>query len=1023
MRSQLAGATIAFLMFIGSSPSGTVRAGTLYAPPVFNLWYGNDQRFSALGTTQRWANILGSVDHPTGINSLKYSLNGGALRNLSFMPDDRRIHLTGDFNIDLRFTELLPGDNTVLIKAVANSGDSAQTTVMVRNLGGAVWPLPYSCAWSQLGDSAQVVDGKWSLMGGGVQVMEPGYDRLITLGDTTWTDYEVTAKLTVQGIDSTQSAWDSNNGGPGIGFLMRWKGHTNVPVLPITQPLSGYIPFGAIGWFHWGTGWGQTAGNRWEICAPVSGDLAVRTSNNTVPLYYGTAYYIKMQVKTISGTGPLYKFKVWRVGSTEPTTWLMQWQEPTTALGSGSIGLLAHHVVATFGVVNITPVPDGIPPVIANIVATPAPTTATITWTTDEPATSIVSYGLTSSYGNVASDLLNLVTSHTIQLQGLTPNTAYHFAVSSADWGGASSTSPDRMFNTTTLTPPTPPVLVAPGNGSSNNPVSLTMRWNSSVTATGYRLQLGTDATFATGIIVHDSTLTDTLRAVSGLPPGTRLYWRVLARNDAGEGSFSSVSTFTTALDVPVLASPANGALNVSPTPWLCWHRVTSASSYRVRVSTDSTLTGIAVFDDSTVVDTFRVASGMQVGQKYYWRVRAKNAEGIGGWSYAWSFTAGVASPAMLSPANGSSNQSVNSILRWSSVPAATLYDVQLGTNPTFASGVVIADSMLPDTSRAMNGLLPGTLYYWRVRARNASGPGEYSLPWSFSTGLSVTQLLAPANGSSGQPLSLRFLWQQVANASAYSFQLGTDSTFASGLIKDDPSVVDTSRFIAGLLYKTTYFWHVRARQDTLSGPWSETWNFTTSIRFPDPVVLIQLTDGANVAPDSARFIWTKSQPGVNRYWFEMALDSNFMLTNVDSSLVDSTTVRYSFINNASYYWRVRAGNLDGWGPFSPPRRFYVGPMAVRTDQGLPTTYALEQNYPNPFNPSTRIRFAIPSEGRVRIEIYSVLGERIATVVDDQFSPGIYTVDVDGSRMASGVYYYRLVTTKTSITKKMLLVK
>jgi hypothetical protein len=55
--------------------------------------------------------------------------------------------------------------------------------------------------------------------------------------------------------------------------------------------------------------------------------------------------------------------------------------------------------------------------------------------------------------------------------------------------------------------------------------------------------------------------------------------------------------------------------------------------------------------------------------------------------------------------------------------------------------------------------------------------------------------------------------------------------------------------------------------------------------------------------------------------------------------------------------------------------------------------------------------------------VYSVLGERIATLVDDRLSAGVYTVDLDGSRMASGVYYYRLVAGETVLTRKMLLVK
>jgi hypothetical protein len=1037
MRVHAAGAAVALFVILGTTllyaagaqgEAGAKQNGTTGTAPTIDVWYGNYQRFGELGTPQRRVNILGSVSHPVGISALRYKLNGGAYRSLSFLPDDRRLTLIGDFNADIELKDLGYGQNTMVITAVASTGDSAQSTVTVERVGGQVWPLPYRTAWTQLADSAQVVDGKWALMDGGARILEAGYDRMLAIGDTTWSDYEVTAKLTVWGIDSSFAAWDQNNGGPGVGFLMRWKGHTNKPTLSITQPLTGYLPCGAIGWYHWGkSGWTPGGVNRWEIDAPSSGDLYMQTSDMSNPIYYGIPYYIKMQVKTIVGTGSQYKVKVWPVGSAEPANWLLTYTQPTgqsDALSNGSLILLAHHVYATYGTINVTPTPDGVPPVISNIAASTTSTTATITWTTDEAASSSVAYGLTTSYTNATSDLENLVTGHSILLENLQPNTIYHYVVTSADFGGASSTSTDRTFQTAVLTVPSAPVIVSPGNGSSGIPTITTLVWRRSATATGYRVQLGTDATFTSGVAVDDASLTDTLRAVSGLLPGTRYYWRVNARNSSGEGPFTGIATFVTGLDVPVLTSPSNGAANVSPTPRFSWRPVPFATSYRVRVSTDSTLTGTTVFDDSTIVDTTRVGSALTYGQKYYWRVRAKNTDQTGAFSSAWWFTAGVAAPTLVSPANGSTNVSVNTTLKWTTVPFATSYDVQLGTNAAFTSGVVVFDSLKTDTTRAVSGLSPGTVYYWRVRARSALGAGEFGATWSFTTGLAVAQLVSPANNSTGQPVSLAFLWRRVSNATAYAFQLGTDPTFATGLVKNDTSVADTTRFVAGLAYKTTYYWHVRARQGAATGPFSETWNFTTTARLPDAVTLIQLADGASgIGQNNVRFIWNHSQPGVTRYWFEMALDPNFSLRSVDSSIVDSTTVVNSLITGSDYYWRVRAGNVDGWGPFSQTRSFHVGTSAVEPEQGLPKILALEQNYPNPFNPSTRIRFALPAEKKVRLEIYTVLGDRVATLVDDRLSAGIYNIQVDGSRMASGVYYYRLVTPESCITRKMLLVK
>jgi hypothetical protein len=1017
----------------GPGQPGGNPAGVSGIPPLIDLWYGDDQRFGAVGTPQRWANILGNVSHPSGISGLMYSLNGGSFRPLNFTSDSRRLARDGDFNIDLKYSELNPGTNTVLLRATATSGDVADTTVTVTNLSGPIWPLPFSFGWSQMADSAQIVDGKWSLISGGVSVSQPGYDRLIAIGDTLWNSYQIVVPFKVYGLDadSTGVAYNDVNGGPAVGLILRWKGHTNTPTFspPITQPLTGYLPFGAIQWFHWRNGGSNPQPDQWETVLADGNNLSVPATSSTPPLYYGVDYFFKVQVQTVPGTGHVYRTKVWQAGSDEPSTWLMVATAPPSGLSNGSFLLVAHHVYASFGPVTVTPLTDGAPPVISNIATVPTALGATITWTTDEPANGSVAYGLTTSYGSVASNLTDFVRSHSIRLDNLQPNTIYHFAVNSADWGSLSSTSNDLTFQTAVLTAPQPPTLLSPADGSSGVSTTLALRWNRPLNATAFHIQLGTDPTFVAGILVDDAAVTDTLRQVTGLVPGTRYYWRVSARNNAGESAYSGNAMFVTALGVPLLVSPANGGPNALPAPTLTWHQVNNATSYRVRVATDSTLNGLPVIDDSTVVDTFHVASGLQIGQKYYWRVRAKNSIIIGNFSAAWAFTPGVAPPTLLSPANGSSNQPLNVTLQWSSESLADAYDVQLGTDSTFASGLLVSDSLLTDTSRAVTGLSPGTVYYWRARSRNASGPGAYSPVWSFSTGLSVTQLLAPGNNSSGQPLNITFIWRMVDKATSYAFQLAKDSTFASDLVKNDPSLPDTSRFVAGLSYKTTYYWHVRPREGTFTGPWSATWRFTTLALLPGAVTLIQPANGASVLPDSVHFIWSQSQPNVTHYWFEISLDSLFNLTRVDSASADTTAVMYSLTQGATYYWRVRAGNLDGWGPFAETRHFTALITGVAAeDQGVPQSFALDQNFPNPFNPSTWIRFALPKASHVRLEVYNVLGALVSTIADQEMEPGYHRVefsglDTRGRPLAAGIYIYRLVTPGFTEAKKMILLK
>ncbi len=80
-------------------------------------------------------------------------------------------------------------------------------------------------------------------------------------------------------------------------------------------------------------------------------------------------------------------------------------------------------------------------------------------------------------------------------------------------------------------------------------------------------------------------------------------------------------------------------------------------------------------------------------------------------------------------------------------------------------------------------------------------------------------------------------------------------------------------------------------------------------------------------------------------------------------------------------------------------------------------------NHPNPFNPSTILAFALPSDSYVRLDIYNILGQKVETLVDEHLSAGNYSYDWDGSKVASGIYLYRLTTDQFSATKKMVLMK
>jgi hypothetical protein len=314
--------------------------------PVINVWYGSHQVFGQRGMSQRWVNILGNAADADGIAALTYSLNASPAQPLSLGPDVQRLVAPGDFNVEIALTALRRGRNHVSITATDTLRNVTTTVVTLVYSTGTIWPLPYAIDWSKvthLQDVVQVVDGLWTLNQHGIRPIVPGYDRLIAIGDISWSDYEVTVPVTVHGIDETGFRWPSV--APGVGLILRWQGHYDWGG---AQPTIGYKPVGATLWYGWEV-------NRFFL----RGDHGLKASDPARrKLEFERRYYYKMRVQTVANDPQRlgwYKAKIWSETEPEPATWTLQGREHWQELSQGSLLLVAHHVDATFGNVRIVP--------------------------------------------------------------------------------------------------------------------------------------------------------------------------------------------------------------------------------------------------------------------------------------------------------------------------------------------------------------------------------------------------------------------------------------------------------------------------------------------------------------------------------------------------------------------------------------------------------------------------------------------------------------------------------------------
>jgi len=338
-----------------ASPISPSDGGMAVPPnlPVFNIWYGDNQTFGQNGIAQRWVNILGNVSAPSGIQSATYTLNGGTPQFLRVGPSNgTRLVDTGDFNVEIDHASLLPGANTVVITATDNQNHVAAHTVTLNwnYTSGHVWPLPYSIDWSagtKIEDVAQIVDGVWAVQpDGSVRTEQVGYDRLIALGDVTWTDYQVTAEMTINHLDCTQF---------GAGLVVGWTGHTNDSTQPQPdQPGTGH-PFFGLGWYA--TVHSDPPANAQLNIYANSPNYpeAVLIGDHTFVPVLGVRYLVKFAVQRNSNnTSSHFSLKIWPASAAEPTNWNLQADGDAS---TGSVLLGTFRADVSFGKIAVVPLP------------------------------------------------------------------------------------------------------------------------------------------------------------------------------------------------------------------------------------------------------------------------------------------------------------------------------------------------------------------------------------------------------------------------------------------------------------------------------------------------------------------------------------------------------------------------------------------------------------------------------------------------------------------------------------------
>jgi hypothetical protein len=518
----------------------------------------------------------------------------------------------------------------------------------------------------------------------------------------------------------------------------------------------------------------------------------------------------------------------------------------------------------------------------------------------------------------------------------------------------------------------------------------------------------------------------------------TKYYWRVSGKNASGWGSYSPVWNFTTITDelppAPVLLTPVNMATEVPLNPLLDWTDALTASAYRLQISTNRYFTNF-VIDDSTILSSqFQISGGLAYNSGYYWRVQSKNIVGWGDFSTTFVFytqiTPPPAPPALISPPNNSIGISLTPLLDWADASGATKYCVQISNVSNFNTLIV------NDTTTGISQYTVGAgklnnniIYYWRVAQKNTSTWGTFSTPWNFKTTTGVIEppiLISPHNNDTGLTVYPLLDWSDVGGAVQYRVQVSAFSSF-SILWIDTYVPASQLQVTGGLAYNAGYFWRVKSFSGTDSSAYSSAFRFFT-LHYPPSNAYDkpELTKTLNISEYSG----TKKKIDA----IEISTDTAFSNIRIVVQDINSDNVKFStneLDNFTSYYWRVKMNSNNDAYEYSPVKVFVTGfikesfvpVIPMHQNIAVPEIFSLHQNYPNPFNAETIIRYDLPKEGYVRMNLYDITGKEIKVLVDGYHSAGYYSVHLKAEDLSSGIYFYRITASDFSSIKKLVLVK
>ena len=569
--------------------------------------------------------------------------------------------------------------------------------------------------------------------------------------------------------------------------------------------------------------------------------------------------------------------------------------------------------------------PDTTAPTISVAVAVNVTqNTATVTWTTNEAATSIVKYGSTSNLGSLGGDT-PLTTNHSVTLSGLTPGAQYHYRVETAEAAGKITKSPiaaDPPATFTTTADTTAPVISSVV-ATNVTQTGATITWTTDEASTS-QVEYATNAQFTDSTTTSENSEKVTSHTVilGNLTSNTLYYIRAKSSDTAGNAATPGTANFTTSTTPDTTApnimnvTTANTTLTGATITWTTNENADSIVEYGLVANALTSTEGAAT---DSVTSHLVTLIGLTANTPYYYLVRSRDAAGNqatadnGGLKYTLTTVADTTAPVISSIAVTGIGQSQATVTWSTNEPATSQVEISTALDLTGSNSTTLVTDLKQAHSVTVTGLNLNTLYYYRVKSKDGANNLTTSSITSFSTivgvdttGPAISNVLATATSMTTATIT----WTTSENADHF---VSYGTTVGLGYVQGSAAASVTSHTVnlTGLTAGQTYYYQVQSSDFfgnlTTDNNGGNYYTLTTAADTTPPTISNVLE--ANINDTSATITWDTNEAATTRieYGTSQTLTGATFTTMITDPILRHSETLFGLIQNTVYYYRVRS--------------------------------------------------------------------------------------------------------------------